>query len=311
MPSDEAQFVTALRGIASHPAARGLNDDCAVDGDLVLTHDTIVIGTHVLASGAPEDAAWKLVGTTLSDLAAKGARPVGVLLGYMLADAAWDARFVDGLRAALSQYETALLGGDTVGAPAQIGTARSFGLTAIGRASYLPVPSRGGARPGDRLWVTGSIGDAMLGYLSDSGNEAHRLANGHDAIMRYRRPAPRLAAGQALAPRVTAIMDVSDGLLLDASRMAQASGVTLHIDTGAVPQSAALRSAAALDPAIARDALRWGDDYELLFTLPADACPPVAATCIGVAQLACSDPLLVDGQPVSGRQSLGFEHQGK
>src|SRR4051812_43494436 len=116
----------------------------------------IAEGVHFLPDDPPGDVAWKLVAVNLSDLAAKGARPVGVLLGYSLGDGEWDRGFVAGLGAALRAFGVPLLGGDTVTAP------RVLGLTAIGEATW-PVPSRGGARPGDHLWVSGTIGDAGAG----------------------------------------------------------------------------------------------------------------------------------------------------
>ena len=147
--------------MAGDPAARGLADDCAVleiGGEaLVLTHDTMVEGVHFLSNQSAEDIAWKLVASNMSDLAAKGAKPVGVLLSYQLG--ADDAGFLRGLEAALARYGAALLGGDTV----TTNGPRTFGLTAIGKATHLPVPSRSGARPGDKLWITGPVGRAMLG----------------------------------------------------------------------------------------------------------------------------------------------------
>lgn len=274
-------------------------DDAAVLGDLVLTHDMMVAGVHFPPDADPADVAWKLMGVNLSDLAAKGAVPLGVLLGFTLGDADWDRRFVAGLTEVLSHYGTALWGGDTVAAP-DATTPRSFGLTAIGRASHLPVPARSGAAPGDSLWVTGLLGAALAGYLGERGELTADAA----ALTRFRRPEPRLATGQALAPLVTAMMDVSDGLLLDARRMAEASGVTIAIDRAAVPIAACLSDAALRDRA-----LRWGDDYELLFTLPADVTPPCAATRIGVVMPYQPDaPLLIDGAPPPPALQLGWEH---
>ena len=278
-----------MRAIATHPAARGLNDDAAVldvGGEtLVLTHDTMVEGVHFLASQNPADVAWKLVATNMSDLAAKGAQPLAVLLSYQLGQD--DAAFLDGLQAALRHYgNAALLGGDTVRAPGP----QSVGLTAIGCATHRPVPSRGGARPGDGLWITGPVGAAMLGF------EALQAGSGDSTA--YRRPAALLAQGQKLAPLVSAIMDVSDGLLLDASRMAEASGVTMAIDRLSVPIAT---------PEARRDeALRWGDDYQLLFALPAGLSPPCPATHIGTVLERQDAPILLDGAPVLGR--LGYEH---
>lgn len=286
----EAAFIEQLRAIATHPAARGLGDDCAVldlgQECLALTHDILVEGVHFLPGQDPADVAWKLVATNLSDLAAKGAEPVGVLLGYQLG--ADDARFLVGLHEVLDHYGVPLLGGDTVGGSGP----QSMGLTAIGRATHRPVPGRGGARPGDTLWITGPVGGAMVGL------EALRRGTGDSTA--YRRPMALLAQGWALAPMVTAMMDLSDGLLLDASRMARASGVTLDIATTKVP----------LDCPEARraEALRWGDDYQLLFTLPPDVEPPVRAHAIGRVSADQGDPLLIDGVPPARDDQLGFEH---
>ena len=289
--SGEAAFIESLRALALHPAARGLLDDAAVlevgAETLVLTHDMLVEGVHFLPGADRADVAWKLVATNLSDLAAKGAEPLGVLLGYMFGE---DAEgFNAGLAEVLEHYGVPLLGGDTVsGGPPQ-----ALGLTAIGRATHRPVPSRGGARPGDALWLSGQVGAAMMGF------EALRDGTGGDA-QAYLRPMARLAEGQALAPLVTAMMDVSDGLLLDAWRMAEASGASLAIDSAAVPTAA---------PEPRRlDALRWGDDYELLFTLPAGVEPPIPATRIGSVEPRGFVPLFLDGEPIANRNGLGWEH---
>src|SRR5436190_1722806 len=127
------------------------------DGALVLTHDMIVEGVHYLPDDPPADVAWKLVAVNLSDLAAKGARPIGVLLGFTLGDEEWDRAFAVGLGAALAAFGIPLLGGDSVSAPSRV-----LGLTALGQAAG-PVPSRAGAAAGDALWVSGTIGDAGAG----------------------------------------------------------------------------------------------------------------------------------------------------
>jgi thiamine-monophosphate kinase len=289
--SGEAAFIESLRALAHHPAARSLDDDAAVlevgAETLVLTHDMLVEGVHYLPAQSRADVAWKLVATNLSDLAAKGAEPLGVLLGYMFGEGEED--FLSGLAEVLDHYGVPLLGGDTVsGGPPQ-----ALGLTAIGRATHCPVPSRSGARPGDTLWVTGALGQAMLGF------EALRDGTAGDTGA-YVRPMARLAEGQALAPLVSAMMDVSDGLLLDAWRMAEASAVSLAIDGAGVPVAVA-------EPR-RLDALRWGDDYELLFTLPDGVEPPVAATRIGRAEPRGFVPLFLDGAPIANRAGLGWEH---
>jgi len=288
----ELDFIDALRALAPHPAARGLSDDTAVleiGGEaLVLTHDAMAEGLHWLPGQDMADVAWKLVATNLSDLAAKGAQPLGVLLGFQLGEG--DARFLDGLREVLDHYRCPLLGGDTIGATG----VRVLGLTAIGRATHRPVPSRAGARPGDNVWLTGPIGAAMLGF------EALRDGTGADSAA-YRRPDARIADGQALAPLVTAIMDVSDGLLLDAARMARASDATFAIERSAVPIAA--------DEARRDDALRWGDDYQLLFTLPPGRACPVPAHCVGEVLRNGGAPIMLDGASLSEGDGLGFAHR--
>ncbi len=287
----ELAFIAALRALATHPAARGLDDDCAVlefGGEaLVLSHDAMVEGVHFLPGQSGEDLAWKLVASNMSDLAAKGAHPIGVLLSYQLGEDDEDAAFLRGLQAALQHYgDAALLGGDTVSANGS----RSLGLTAIGRATHQPVPSRSGARPGDSLWITGPVGAAMLGFEA--------LQSGQGDSSHYRRGQALLAEGQALAPLVSAMMDVSDGLLLDARRIAMASGVTLAIDRAAVP--------IATNEDRRDEALTWGEDYQLLFTLPAGTLPPVPAHRIGKALERGIEPLLLDGATPPGK--LGYEH---
>jgi thiamine-monophosphate kinase len=283
---NEPDFIAALRALPLHPGARGLMDDCAVitlgSETLILTHDMMAEGTHFRAHADMADVAWKLVATNLSDLAAKGAEPVGVLLGHVLGRD--DARFLEGLREALDTFAMPLLGGDTIAAAGP----RALGLTAIGRAIFTPVPARSGAQVGDHIYLTGPVGRAMLGF------EGHP-----DHLAAFNRPAPRLAEGRALAPHVSAMMDVSDGLLLDAFRMAEASGVTLALDPAAIPVA---------DPARLAECIRWGDDYELLFTAPPAAVLPVPAACIGTVALRGPAPLLLGETPLADPASLGYRH---
>jgi thiamine-monophosphate kinase len=283
---NEPDFIAALRSLPLHPGARGLMDDCAVltlgSETLVITHDMMAEGTHFRPDADMADVAWKLVASNLSDLAAKGAEPVGVLLGHTLGRD--DARFLEGLQAALDAFDTPLLGGDTIAAAG----ARALGLTAIGRASHTPVPSRSGAKAGDGVWLTGPVGRAMLGF---EGDPAHRAA--------FDRPVPRLAEGRALAPLVSAMMDVSDGLLLDAFRMAEASGVTLTLDPAAIPVA---------EPGQFEKCICWGDDYELLFTAPDGAALPVPAHRIGTVTPRGPAPIVLGATPLGDPATLGYRH---
>jgi thiamine-monophosphate kinase len=249
---------------------------------LVITHDTMAEGTHFRPEADMADVAWKLVAVNLSDLAAKGAEPLGVLLGHSLGRD--DARFVAGLGEALEAFGVSLLGGDTV----RVEGARTFGMTAIGRATHVPVPDRRMAAPGEAVWLTGTLGRAMLGF---EGSTEHAQA--------FARPCPRLAEGRALAPLVGAMMDVSDGLLLDCWRMAMASQVSITLDRAAVPVADRSRSDACM---------RWGDDYELLFTLPDGMAPPVPASRIGTVSSSDNGAVWLDGRTLTPADGLGYQH---
>lgn len=283
---NEADFIDALRTLPLHPGARGLEDDCAMieigDEVLVINHDMMAEDTHFLPDADLADVAWKLVAVNLSDLAAKGAQPIGLLLGHSLGKD--DASFLTGLREVLSVYKVPLLGGDTIAATG----ASTFGMTAIGHATHKPVPSRRGAKPGDAVYLTGPVGRAMLGF---EGKRPHLDA--------FNRPRPRLAEGKALAPFVTSIMDTSDGLLLDCYRIAELNEVTLRLVPNAIPVADFRR----LD-----DCVRWGDDYELLFTAPPGTSLPVAATRIGMVDPAGDAPLVLGATPMRSPKELGYQH---
>jgi thiamine-monophosphate kinase len=273
--TSEFDFIAALRALATHPAARGLADDAAVlelgGTTLVLTHDMIVEGVHFLPEDPPGDVAWKLVAVNLSDLAAKGARPLGALMGYSLCgDPAWDQAFLRGLGEALAVFALPLLGGDTVAMPA--GAPRALGLTALGEAGPL-VPARSGARNGDCVWVSGTIGDAGAGLSMLRGGRARRPA----LVEAYRRPMPRIDAGRRLAPLVSAMIDVSDGLLIDAGRIAEASGRAITIDLARLPLSTDFTDAIGADRDARLLAATAGDDYELLFCAPDAAAQDIFA----------------------------------
>lgn len=283
---NEMDFLAGLRGLPLHPGARELEDDCAVlefGGEtLIINHDMMAEDTHFLPDADMADVAWKLVALNLSDLASKGADPVGVLLGHTLGRD--DAAFLSGLHEVLAVYGVALLGGDTIAST----KASTFALTAIGLATHSPVPSRKGAEVGHDLYVTGTIGCAMLGF---EGNVAHREA--------FNRPRPRLKEGRALAPHVSAMMDLSDGLLLDAWKMAETNAVTIHLDTRVIPVA---------DPARLDECVRWGDDYELLFSLPSGTQPPVEATKIGSVKALTDAPVVFGETPLRTSEALGFRH---
>ena len=303
--TSESTFIGLMRAIATEPSARGLLDDTAVlelgNETLILTHDMMAEGVHWLSSADPADVAWKLVASNLSDLAAKGAKPLGVLLGFMLGDDEWDRRFAVGLQQALERFDVTLLGGDTV---ANRGDKRALGMTAIGTATHCPAPSRSGAQVGDLLYVTGTLGDALAGFeLINAGfDEVGPLAKA------YNRPEPRLAEGQAVAPYVHAMMDISDGLLLDAERMAGASKVRISIDLARIPLSPLYVSYRGESQESRLQAASWGDDYQLLFVIAPDGHLPIPAIQVGHVIDGAGLTLHEGDEPIPLPPSLGYQH---
>lgn len=267
MSLGELAFIDKLRLLATDPAARGLDDDAAVIGDLVLTHDMVAEGVHFLSSDPPASVGWKLVAVNLSDLAAKGAEPIAALMGMtLISDDTWEERFLGGVAAACETYGIALVGGDTIALPKD--APRVLGLTAIGHGGEH-IPSRAGGRPGDALWLVGILGDAAAGLTA---LQVDSKAEG-PLVEAYRRPVPQLAAGRLLAPHAKAMMDVSDGLLLDASRLCAASKCGAKIDLDAIPLSRAYIAEHGADRRARLRAATGGDDYALLAALPAEFDP--------------------------------------
>lgn len=308
----ESEVIERLRRIATAPEARGLLDDVAVLEGFVVTHDTIAEGIHFLPHDPPASVGWKLVAVNLSDLAAKGATPAGALLSLTISgESGWEDAFLGGVEAACESYKLPLLGGDTIGLPT--GAPRVLGLTAIGRAGPK-VPDRAGAKSGDSLWLVGTVGDAAAGLalLTQSPKAEGTLVD------IYRRPVPQLGAGQALAPHASAMMDVSDGLLLDARRMADASGCSIRIELDSLPLSSAFVAERGQDRAARLFAATGGDDYALLAALAPDVDPetlslPNRTRISRIGSFAAGEAplsLTSGGEAIDLPESLGFEHQG-
>jgi thiamine-monophosphate kinase len=309
---NERDAIERLRRIAGHPGAHQLRDDAAILDQFVLTHDSIAEGVHFLSTDPPASVGWKLVAVNLSDLAAKGAVPEAALLSLAISeDDLWDSAFLDGVEAACESYALPLIGGDTIALAA--GVPRVLGLTAIGRAGHH-VPLRSGARAGDRLWLVGTLGDSAAG-LAQLVDDPKAIGPLVDI---YRRPVPQLAAGRILAQHAHAMMDVSDGLLLDSSRLAEASAVAATIDLDALPLSDAFVAMRGKDLEARLFAATGGDDYALLAALPAEfdalSLPLTAKTiiqCDGTLA-AAGRPLSLTsgGSPVPLPEHLGHEHRG-
>ncbi|HEX8374259.1 MAG TPA: thiamine-phosphate kinase [Geminicoccaceae bacterium] len=261
---------------AGFPGALGLADDAALvrvpaGRELVVAKDAIVAGVHFLEDDPPELVAGKLLRVNLSDLAAMGAEPLGYLTALARPkslDDQWLARFAAGLAADQARFGCHLLGGDTVSTPGPL----LLSLTILGTVPEGRALLRSGARPGDQIWVSGTLGDAALGLrvlkgLALPDEEAIPLVD------RYRTPRTRLELGRALRGLATAAIDVSDGLVADLGHIAETSRVAAVVDADALPLSEAGRGV----PAAREAALTGGDDYELLFTVPDGAEARIAA----------------------------------
>jgi thiamine-monophosphate kinase len=283
-----------FRPLATHPGALGLVDDAAtfafpVGADIVLTVDALVGGVHFFADDPPGTIAQKALRVNLSDLAAKGAKPAGFLLALALPETIgdeWLEAFARGLGVDAQAYGCALLGGDTVRTTGPV----TISITAFGTLPRGTMVGRGGARPGDRVVVTGSIGDGALGLLvrrdraiAERWQLDHRQRD--HLIERYLLPQPRNAIAEAIRQHASAAMDVSDGLAGDLGKLCAASGAAADIEVARVPLSYAARQAVASDPALMETALTGGDDYEVVATVPAPAIDALMAqaTAAGVA----------------------------
>lgn len=300
--------------LANHPGALGLGDDAAVivppaGFDLVLKADGIVGGVHFFPDDPSDTVARKALRVNLSDLAAKGAQPLGFLLTLALPkeiDDDWLAPFARGLGADAELFGCPLLGGDTDRTPGPI---------VIAIAAFAAVPQgrmlrRAGARVGDHLLVTGTIGDAALGLMvrRDPGHaESWRLARDEreHLLARYLVPEPRNAIAEILRVHATAAMDLSDGLAGDLGKLCRASGVSAEVEIARVPLSHAARAVLTREPTFIETVLTGGDDYEVLAAMPAAAVETfcrqaeavgIAATDIGRIIAGSAEPRFVDAK---------------
>ncbi len=280
LPPEFALIARHFRPLAG-PGALDLSDDAALLDPpagltLVLAADAVVEGVHFLPDDPPGTVSRKLLRRNLSDLAAMGADPLGYLLtcGFRRGTPEADvAGFAAGLAADQALFGLSVLGGDTASIPGPA----CHSLTVLGTVPPGQALRRAGARAGDDLWVSGTVGDGALGLLVLRG-EPISDPDGHLAD-RYRLPRPRLALGRALRGAARAAMDVSDGLAQDVGHLCRAAGLACAVEAARVPLSEPARAAVAADPALLPRLLTGGDDYELIFAAdPADAALVEAAS---------------------------------
>jgi thiamine-monophosphate kinase len=327
MPSGEDRLIERFfRPLARDPGAFGLRDDTAAitppsGCDLVLTTDAVIEGVHFFPGDPADTIAKKALRANLSDLAAKGAGPLGFLLTLALPksiDEEWVAAFADGLAADIETYQCPLLGGDTDGTPGLL----SISIAAFGHVPHGKMVRRTGAKVGDAIVVTGTLGDSALGLLlrrDPKLSEKTKLTAEERAYLleRYLVPQPRTSFAKALRTHAHAAMDISDGLAGDLAKLASASGVSAKIDSEKLPLSSAARKLLAFDAALIETICTGGDDYEILVAVPQDALQAfqheakesgIALTEIGTASAGEGGEVMgADGHPLTFKRPA-FSH---
>jgi thiamine-monophosphate kinase len=322
---EDALIARYFRPLATDPGAFNLIDDVAIlkpsPDDLVLKTDAVVEGVHFLPDDPPDTIARKALRRNLSDLAAKGATPAGFLLTLALrgADERWLAPFARGLGEDARLYGCPLMGGETVSTPGPL----MISIAAFGHVPPGKMVHRSGARPGDRVVVTGTIGDAALGLdILREGRVAvsfeHDEAAGLTLINRYRVPEPRTTLARALRDHAHAAMDISDGLAGDLAKLCAASGVSAVVDVPGIPVSPPAATALAVGAVSMETLISGGDDYEILCAIPeerfeafarAAAAAAVAISSIGTVIAGASPPKFLDAQGRDVALSrLSFSH---
>ena len=292
--AEERLIARYFRPLATHPGAFGLGDDAAAltppaGCDVVLTTDGVIAGVHFFADDPPQTIGRKALRMNLSDLAAKGARPIGFLLSVALpsgTDEAWLAAFAQGLGEDAARYDCPLLGGDTDRTPGPT----SVSIAAFGAVPHGKMVRRSTANVGDCVVVTGTIGDAALGVKLRRDRDLARRWQLTNAMadhleQRYLLPQPHNTLAEAVLQHAAAAMDVSDGLAGDLAKLCRASSVAAAIDVSRVPLSDAARAAIAAAPELLETVLTGGDDYEIVLTLTPEklAAFRAAAKAVGVA----------------------------
>jgi len=319
LSAEDRLIARFFQPLASHPGALGLSDDAAfitppAGCDLVLKTDAIIGGVHFFTDDAARDVARKALRVNLSDLAAKGATPLGFLLSLALPKEIgddWLASFADGLRADAVEFSCPLFGGDTDRTPGPV----TISIAMFGSVPHGTMVRRAGAKAGDRVFVSGTIGDASLGLALRKGEGADwklNAAQHQHLASRYLLPQPRNALAEAVRTHASSAMDVSDGLMGDFAKLCRVSGVAAEIAVAQVPLSDAAKAVLAVAPAMIEPALTGGDDYEVVCTVP-----PAKAAGFRAAAQAVHVPVTEIGTIVAGEgarfigadgQALVFEH---
>jgi len=318
MPPGEFELIERFftgRGAARADVRLSVGDDAAIlrprpGAELVLALDTVVSGVHFPADMNGRFVGHRVLAVNLSDIAAMGAEPAWALLGLTLpvADENWLGDFASGLDDLARRFGVALVGGDTTRGPLTVSLALA-GWVPAGQALR-----RAGARPGDELWVSGTLGDAGAGLAILQGRLTGGGAAREELLRRFLLPEPRVTLGQALRGVATACIDVSDGLAGDLGKLCRAGSVGARLDAAELPRSEALLATAGKQAAM-RFALSAGDDYELLWSAPPSARPRIESlgadlpvSCIGA--ITAASGLQLRGAELERDAAHGFDHFG-
>ena len=313
MSGEDRVIARYFRPLARAPGAFGLTDDAGVlepppGCDVVLKTDPIIAGVHFFPDDPPDAVARKALRVNLSDLAAKGAIPAGFLLALALPASIpehWLAQFAQALGDDADRYQCPLLGGDTDATPGLL----TVSITAFGLVPHGTMVLRSGAKVGDQVVVSGTVGDAALGLRLRRAPPSGAVPIGLEHLLaRYQIPEPRTGLAPTLRRYASAAMDISDGLAGDLAKLCRASGVSAQIHTTQLPLSDAARSMLDADPGLLDTVLTGGDDYEVLCTIPsarladfrgASAATGIAVTVIGQVVAGSADPRFIDarGEP--------------
>jgi thiamine-monophosphate kinase len=311
MSAEDDLIARYFKPLATDPGALGLADDAAFikpppGCDLVLKTDAIVGGVHFFTDDPPGQLARKALRVNLSDLAAKGARPLGYLLSLVLpgeVSESWLASFAAGLQGDAETYGCPLFGGDTDRTPGPL----MISIAMFGAVPTGTMVQRAGARPGDRIMVTGTIGDAALGVQLRRGAAWKVSLDAREHLLsRYLLPQPRNVLASAVREHASAAMDVSDGLAGDLTKLCAVSGVAGTVEVANVPLSDAARGAFAGEPSLIETILTGGDDYEILCAVSPDKIEGFRAAADSV-----SVPLTEIGTVSQGEGVRFLDAQGK
>lgn len=274
----ETSFIEIyLKPLCSSKGSLSLSDDAAIlnpdpQQDIIISKDILIAGQHFFETDDPKDIAYKALAVNLSDIAAKGAKPLSFMLGIAFPEAPevkWAESFTKGLQLTMQKFDLSLLGGDTTGTKGPL----VVSITIFGQIEKGRMVKRSGGNIGDQIYVSGTLGDAALGFKLRAAKEETKswsLTNEEKAelLEKYLKPTPRCALSKLIKEYASSSMDLSDGLVADLEKLCAAAKRGAVIDYDQIPLSKSAQKLFYEDKVLKSHCLRWGDDYEILCTIP-------------------------------------------